>query len=77
MLTPLDADQLDLGSNQVDVRRKQPQSGYGGRLDGLLGRFPTQEHVIDGRMETALLDAQPCRRVALRIEVDQEGRTLR
>src|SRR5207245_7503518 len=28
-------------------------------------------------METAPLDTQPCRRVALRIEVDQEGRTLR
>src|SRR5207245_3538165 len=79
VLTPLDADQLDLGSDQVDVRRKHPQSGYDGHLDRLLGRFPAKEHVVDGGggMETALLNSQSCSRIDMRIEVARVCRVVR
>src|SRR5882672_11622687 len=76
MLASLYSDELDLGSHQVDVRRQQTKAGYDGRPDCLLRRLPTQQHVIDRGVETALLDPQPGRRIALRIQVHEERRAL-
>src|SRR5438874_4345434 len=76
MLAPLDSDELDLRSNEVDVRRQQPQAGHDGRPDRLLGRLPAQDDVIDRGMEAGLLDTEAGRRVALRVEVDEKSWAL-
>src|SRR5262245_25244968 len=33
--------------------------------------------MVDGWVEAGLIDAEPCGRVSLRVEVDEQGRTLR
>src|SRR5262252_1827008 len=60
VLAARDADELDIG-------RQQSQPRHDCLLDSLLGGLATEEYVVDRRMETGLLDAQPGRRVALRI----------
>src|SRR5215813_5818895 len=76
VLATRDADELDLGSDEVDVGRQQSQPRHNCRPDRLLGGLSTEEYVVDRWMETGLLDSQTGRRVALRIEVDQKGRVL-
>src|SRR5438132_5318283 len=68
--------QLDLGADEVDVRREQLQVHQRGLTNGLLGGLVPEDDVIDGRVEPRLLKPQPCRRVALRIQVHEEGRAL-
>jgi hypothetical protein len=42
----------------------------------LLGRFGSEQGVVDGRVQPWLLDAKPGRGVALGIEVDDKGPAL-
>ena len=69
----IEADQLDLGSYEVDIGRKQAQIRDDRLSDCLVCRFTSQECVIDGGIQIGLLDAKPRRGIALRIEVDHEG----
>src|SRR4029453_6880303 len=55
---------------------RKAQAGQGRGVDGLFGRLATQENVVDRRVEAGLVDAKPGRRVALGIQVDEQGRAL-
>ena len=74
MLAALEGNQLDLGSNQIDIGGEQVESGHGSLQDRLVGRLAAEEGVVDGGVEAVLLDSEPGRRIALRIEIDEESR---
>src|SRR3990172_7064004 len=75
-LSLLEPHELDLGANQVDVRGQEPQVGQCRLQDRLLGRLAAEEHVVDRGVEARLLDAETRRRIALGVEVHQQGRAL-
>src|SRR5919197_1139400 len=77
ILALADGYELDLGADQVDVGREQLQMHQRGLANGLLGGLVPKDHVIDGRVEPGLLKTQPCRGIALRVQVHKEGRALR
>ena len=64
--------QLDLGAGQVEAGRSDEQALDVGRLDAVLQRHLVHQHVVHRRLQAAVLDAQPGRGVALRIEVDDQ-----
>src|SRR5438046_6871459 len=76
-LALLDPDQLDLRADQVDVGGKHAKSRGAGGAQSLLDRLGAEEDVIHARIEPSLIDPQAGRRVALRVEVDEQGRALR
>jgi hypothetical protein len=41
--------------------------------DRLVGRFAPEQGMVNGRVEPFLLDSKPGRRIALWVEVDEEG----
>src|SRR6266850_4231220 len=75
-LALLDPDELDLRADQVDVGGKHAKGRGAGGAQSLLDRLSAEEDVIHARIEPRLLDPQARRGVALRVEVDEEGRAL-
>src|SRR4051812_6786393 len=67
-----EADHFDLGSREIDGRRKKVETRNAGRDSGLNDRSSTDEDIIAGAFALGVADAQPGRSIALRIEVDQE-----
>lgn len=47
-----------------------------GLANSLLGGLVAEDDVIDGGIESGLLNTQSCRGVALRVQIHQEGRAL-
>jgi hypothetical protein len=77
VLATLHADELDLGADQIDVGRKKLKRRERRLPKGLLCGLGSEQNMIDGRVQARLLHAEPCRRVPLGIQVDEEGGTLR
>src|SRR5262249_50950993 len=77
MLSLAETDQFDLGTDQIYVRRQEPQAGQGRWVDRLLGRFAPKEHMVHRGVEVGFVDAESGGGVALRIQVDEQGRALR
>ena len=65
-------DELDLGAGEVEAGRGDEQALDVGRLDAVLERHLVHQHVVHRRLEAAVLDAEPGRGVALRVEVDDQ-----
>ena len=74
MLAPLDGDELDFGSDEIDIRRQQVQTGEGSVNDRLVRRLAAEKRMIDSRVESFLLDTETGRCIPLRVEVGEEGR---
>ena len=64
--------QFDLGAGQVEACRRDEQALDVGRLDAVLQRHLVHQHVVHRGLEAAVLDAEPGRGVALRVEVDDQ-----
>ena len=64
--------ELDLCARQVEAGRRHEQVADVGRLDAVLERHVVHQHVVHRRLEPTVLDAEPGRGVALRIEVDDQ-----
>ncbi len=68
-------DQFDLGTGELAVRRHHVEAAVGAHAH-LVDRLVADQHMVDGLLEAGLVDAAPRRRVALRIEVDQQHAAL-
>ena len=68
----LRADQLDLGADEVGGRRRDEQRGDVGRPNDVLERDLADERVVDRELDLVARVADAARRVALRIEVDEQ-----
>jgi len=66
------ADELDLCSRQIDRGGNRVQILHGGRDDGALDRGLRQDDVIHGDAARLVADPHARRRVALRIQVDDQ-----
>jgi hypothetical protein len=66
------ADQLHFGTGQVSRRRHQPKAIDLGVLNDLVEWGVTDDGGVCRRVNGAAIDAEPTRRVALRIEVNDE-----
>ena len=65
-------DELDLGAGELAVRGHEVEAA-GRRHDAHVRDLPlAEQHLVDGRVEGALVDARAGRRVALRVEVHEE-----
>src|SRR5262249_14235412 len=58
MLSLAETDQFDLGTDQIYVRRQEPQAGQGRWVDRLLGRFAPKEHMVHRGVEVGFVDAE-------------------
>ena len=66
------ADKLDLRSRQIDRGGDRVQILHGGRDDGALDRRLRQDDVIHGDTARLVTDPHAGRRVALRVQVDDQ-----
>ena len=65
-------DQLDLGAREVDGGRQHEEVLEARGLDAVEGGGVGHDHVVDRRLHVAVVDPEAGRRVALRVEVDDE-----
>ena len=73
LVAPLEPDQLHLGAGQLAVRADDVVAALRARLARLGDRRVLEQDVVDAQVEGALVDAGAHGRVALRIEVDDQG----
>ena len=64
--------ELDLGAGEVDGRGEHEEVLEARRLDAVERGHVVHEHVVDRALDVAGVDAEPGRRVALRVEVDHQ-----
>ena len=65
-------DQLDLRTRQIEARRGDEEVLDRRWLDAVLQRHLVHDHVVHRRLDATVLDAEPGRCIALRIEVDDQ-----
>ena len=76
MLTRQRVHQLDFGRGQIAAAGQQVESALG-LDDGILNRRFLKQHIAAVRFCGALVDSSGHRRIALRIEIDQQHTTTR
>ncbi len=72
-LPTFEPDQLDFGADEIDVRRQEREPRQSRGRECLLCWFVAEQDMVDRRVERALLNPEPRRSVALRIEVDEQA----
>src|SRR5690606_10067654 len=75
-LLHLHVEQGDFGGGQVAVGRQQLVATVLGELHGIAEAALADQHVVDGVLESVLVDARTHGGVALRVEIDQQDATL-
>ena len=73
LVSSLDADQLDFGACQFAVGADDVVATLRARPARFRDRGAFEEHVVDARVQRALVDARSHGRIALRIKVDDEN----
>jgi hypothetical protein len=68
----IERDELDLRAHQVGVGRRDEQGGDLGRADHVRDRHIAEQGVVYGELDAIARVTHARRRVALRIEVDQQ-----
>ena len=76
ILSPIEPNELDLRTHEVDIGRQKPQTWQHGLSYRFFGWFCRDESVIDRRIQGRFIDPESCCGVPLGIEIDKKGRAL-
>jgi hypothetical protein len=75
-LAVIKGNQLDLGSDQIDLGWDKVEKWKHGGLDDVGDGGTLQQHVVDGTLERRLVYTKAGGGIALRIEINQQGAPL-